>query len=308
MPSRPDSSTRGGYASREYAQSFGEWGEVLPLAGSGGHLLMRPVAGSAQRDAGGCYPIFSCVRWSELASDLKHLPADLVSLTLVTDPFCPLAEGELRQMFRIVRLLGEHYLVDLTNPAARSPSRHHRRKLRDTAPEIEIAIVEHPPALLDDWIGLYETLSQKRGIRGLRRFSRAIFAAQLAAPGTVVFTARLDGRLLGADWYFQDEDRVFAHLSAYAEEGYERSVSYPMMAAAIEHFSTGASVLNLGGAPSVSASNRDGVAAFKAGWSTRTLPSYLCGIDLVPDEYRRLGDGQPPSEIEFFPHYRRGEY
>jgi hypothetical protein len=297
----------GGYASREYALSFAGEGEVLTLPGSGGNLLLRSVPGSIQRDAAGCYPLFVC-RWSALPADFRRLPGDLISLTVVTDPFCPLSEAELRQIFTIVRPLGEHYVIDLADSPVGSPSRHHRRKLRMAAPDIVIEVAANPVALLDDWLGLYGTLSRKHRICGRRRFSPAIFAAQLEVPGAVVFTARRGGRILGADWYFEDGERVFAHLSAYSDEGYGCSVSYPMLAAAIEHFKARASVLDLGGTPSVSAADRGGLAAFKAGWASRTMPSYLCGIDLMPGEYRRLSGGRPPSDGEFFPHYRRGEY
>jgi Acetyltransferase (GNAT) domain len=297
-----------GYRSREYARSLGGWGEVLALDGCGGHVLLRQVRNSVWRDGTGCYPIFSCRRWSALEDDVKQLPPDLISLTLVTDPFCPLAEPELRQIFRVVRPMGEHYIVDLPSLSAGWPSRHHRRKLREVPPDVEIAIVDDPPALLDDWSALYDTLSQRHGIRGIRRFSPAIFGAQLDVPGAVIFAAWLSDRLLGMDWYFQDGERVFAHLSAYSEEGYRCSVSYPMMAAAIDHFKTRASALDLGGTPSVSASDSGGLIAFKAGWATRALPSYLCGVDLLPDEYERLSGGRFSSEGNFFPYYRRDEY
>jgi hypothetical protein len=296
-----------GYACREYALSFGEWGEVLSLPESGGHLLLRPIPASLHRDATGCYPIFSC-QWSKLSNDLSHLPADLISVSLVADPFSALTVGELRQMFRIVHPLHNHYVVDLTNPCCLSPSRHHQRKLRQAARGINIAIVNDPPTLLDEWLELYHRLSQKHGIRGLRRFTSTIFAKQLHVPGTVVFSACLGNHLIGADWYFIDEERVFAHLSAYSQEGYDHSVSYPMMAAAIEHFRTRLSVLDLGGTPVVSASQPSGLRRFKAGWATHSLPSYLCGIDLRADDYLHLTGGRPPSEGEFFPYYRKDEY
>jgi Acetyltransferase (GNAT) domain len=304
---QPGAATGRGYASREYALSFAEEGMVLTLPGSGGNLLLRTVPGSINRDATGCYPLFSC-NWRALADDLEQLPDGLVSLACVAEPFCPLSEDDLRQMFRIVRPLGQHYIVDLTTSAALSPRRHHRRKLRRAASDVVVDIVERPVALLDAWLQLYGTLAQRHSIRGRRRFSPAIFAAQFAVPGAVVFCARRSGRLLGADWYFEDGERVFAHLSAYSDEGYACSVSYPMLAAAIEHFSATASVLDLGGTPSVSASDPAGLAAFKAGWATRTLPPYLCGIDLMPGEYCRLSNGRPASDADFFPYYRRGEY
>jgi hypothetical protein len=301
-----------GYASREYALSFGE-AEMFTLPASGGHLLLRRVAGSSARDASGCYPLFAC-RWRELAHDLESLPAGLVSLALVTDPFCPLSESELRRIFEVVRPLGEHYIIELDRPCSaipgRStvPSRHHRRKLRRAPSDIAIEIAGHPAALIGEWLTLYDTLLRKHRIRGRRRFSERIFAAQLEVPGAVLFTARRGGRLIGADWYFEDGERVFAHLSAYSQEGYDCSVSYPMLAAAIEHFKTRAGALDLGGTPSLSRSEGSGLAAFKAGWSTRTLPSYLCGIALRPDEYCRLSGGRAPSDRDFFPYYRRDEY
>jgi hypothetical protein len=300
-----DGAASQGYASLAYARSFAEWGEPFALPGSGGHLLRRPIPGGGAYDAAGCYPLFACPRWDRLADDLKQLPAGLVTVSLVTDPFSPLAAAELASLFDVVRPLGEHYLVDLATHA--EPSRHHRRKLREATPGLEIAVAAEPSDALDDWVALYDTLTRKRGIAGLRRFSRAIFAAQLAVPGTVLIAARLDGRLLGIDWYIQDGARVFAHLSAYSDEGYDHSVSYPLMAAAIAHFRTHAAVLDLGGAPSVAAANAGGIAAFKSGWSNRTLPSYFCGSVLMQDEYRRLCGGEPKADA-FFPLYRRGEF
>ena len=52
-----------GYASRAYAESLGEFGELLHLPRCDGYLLKRPIAGTPFYDARGCYPFFFCRNW-----------------------------------------------------------------------------------------------------------------------------------------------------------------------------------------------------------------------------------------------------
>jgi len=197
-------------------------------------------------------------------------------------------------------------LIDLGAGAAPHPTKHHRRKLRQARPGVEIAPIAEPAAALEDWIALYDVLVEKHGIKGIRRFSRETFAKQLRVPGVLLIGAHKEGRLLGIDWYYQEADHVFAHLSAYSDEGYALSISYPMMAAAIDHFRSRASVIDLGGAPRLGAAT--GVADFKKGWATRTAPAYFCGKALLLRDYLAMNGGIPPEEESFFPFYRRGDY
>ena len=53
-----------GYLSQEYAAAFAEFGTARRLPRSGGWLIERPIAGTDDRDAMGCYPLFSCADWS----------------------------------------------------------------------------------------------------------------------------------------------------------------------------------------------------------------------------------------------------
>ena len=64
----------------------------------------------------GCYPIFTCQDWSQLANDLQDLGCDLVSLALVTDPFGEYDEPYLRRIFDVVFAFKEHYVADLQRP------------------------------------------------------------------------------------------------------------------------------------------------------------------------------------------------
>lgn len=294
-----------GYASSAYAGAFGH--ALLPMPACGGNLALRSIAGSPFHDASGSYPVFSCPRPRNLAEDISELPVGLVALSMVPDPLLDFGPPDLRGSFPLVRPLGEHYVVALDGHR-RGPSSHHRRMLRRAARyRIECRREAAPAAFLDRWVDLYATLVQRAGIRGLRRFSKSIFRAMLSVPGTVVFTGWEDDELLGADWYYQDEDRVYAHLSAYTHRGYECSASYPMLDAAITHFRGRASIIDLGGVPTLAAPS-DGLRQFKSGWATGARPAWFCGK--APDlaAYLRLSGGRPPSAHEFFPHYRRDEY
>ena len=76
----------------------------------------------------GCYPLFSCLDWSGLKADVDELAADLVALSLVTDPFGATTSQSLEDCFgdKVVRYK-EHFVADLRRPRARTfVSRHHR--------------------------------------------------------------------------------------------------------------------------------------------------------------------------------------
>lgn len=298
-----------GYASEEYAQSLAMFGQVIKLPRSSGYLFKRDIPGSGSSDVMGGYPFFSCASWTELSTDLEALPRSLVSLVLIPEIFCPLGEGELGSMFDLVRPLRQHYLVDLEAAKHRRLSRNHERKLRKAARQgLQLDLVAGHEGLLDIWLELYQTLIERKDIAGIRAFSRESFRRQLASPGNFMFLARHHGRVVGADWYMQSGDKVYAHLSAYSEQGYALSVSYPLMQAALEAFSTTASVLDLGGVPKFCAGSSDGQAYFKAGWSTHTATALLCGRVIDQERFLILNEGADPLATNYFPWYRRGEY
>ena len=297
-----------GYRSRRYAEALGMADRLLELPACGGQLLVRPIGATGHADACGTYPVFGCDEPARLAEDVGSLGSELVSVTLVADPLTPWSGAGLDRVFPVLRQLAAHYVIDLGH-ASFQPSSHHRRKLRKAAQQnTEIRIEADPATLAVEWSALYAVLIAQVGISGLRRFSAEIFARMLAVPGTVLFTAWDGENLLGADWYFEDGERIYAHLSAYSQAGYARAVSYPMMDAALRHFAgRGARVLDLGGVPLVEGGGR-GLAQFKQGWSTRTLPCWLCGRVLNPARYAELTAMARPESADYFPRYRHGEF
>ncbi len=76
-----------GYAHREYAESLAEFGTPRSLPECGGNILERRIPNFSYHDAMGSYPMFACQNWSRLRADLENIRDELVSLSLVTDPF-----------------------------------------------------------------------------------------------------------------------------------------------------------------------------------------------------------------------------
>lgn len=301
MSSRLNSDASGpaGYASADYVRALGV--EPIPLGQTGGFLISRPIGDAGLTDLAGAWPLFTCTDWHELAGAVAAIPSGPVTLTLVSDPLAPLLQADLAAIFPVLRPLHDHWLIDLTIPP--QLSHHHIRKLRQT----KVPQIKAGPATADlaqGWAELYAHLVEKKHISDARAFSVAALTAQLLVPGAEVVTAWDGETLLGVDLYYLDRGRAFAHLSAYAPAGYAASVSYPMMAAAMEHFAGRAQVIDLGGAPGGVAG--PGIAAFKTGWTQVTRPSYLCGKILDPVAYARLAQGADPSG--WFPAYRAGEY
>ena len=287
----------GGYASAAYVRALGQ--QPIAFGTTGGHLISRPVGPHA--DLSGPYPLFTCQTWSALAEAVATLPEGPVTLTLVADPFAPLGPSALSAIFPICRKLHDHWVIDLAARPELSP--HHRRKLAKAAP-VRIESGPADPNFGPAWATLYAHLIARKDIRDARAFSGQSLTAQLAVPGAHLVTAWDGTTLLGADLYYLDRGRAFAHLSAYAPEGYARSVSYPMLAAALDALKPLADVLDLGGAPA--GAPGQGIADFKTGWTAQTLPSYLCGKVLDPAVYRTLAPDADPQG--YFPNYRGTDF
>lgn len=289
-----------GYRSAAYAAALPGFGSPLPWPEAGTHLLCRRIAGSARTDLAGVYPLFAAADWSAVVPALHSAwPGDPVTLTLVTDAFCPLPEAALSAAFDRCSKLHDHHVIDLGQPLA--PSRHHRRKLRQ-ARDVRIEAGPADRGLAAAWVALYAQLAARKDITDLRAFTPDSLAQQLAVPGAHLVTAWAADRLIGADLYYCDGPVAHAHLSAYAPEGYAQSVSYPMIVAAAEYFAGAVRWIDLGGAP---ADGGGGIAAFKRGWGGATRPSYLCGKVFDPAAYRALSG---ETDTAYFPAYRAGEF
>lgn len=299
-----------GYAHADYAASLSEFGTPRFLPNSGSWILERRIPGSAYSDAMGCYPLFVCQNWSNLREDLDTIGKDLVSLSLVTDPFGDYDAGYLRICFPDVAVIfKQHFVTDLSRRQESFVNSHHRRNARRALREMSVEKCANPEEFLSDWITLYSTLITRHDITGMLAFSPESFARQLRVPGMVAFRAIQDSQTIGMLLWYQQDDRAYYHLGAYSPTGYELRASFALFSYSIEYFAEqGIEWLSLGaGAGSDSAAD-SGLSRFKQGWSTNTRPVYFCGRILDRDRYQEIIKAQNVAATSYFPAYRRGEF
>jgi len=297
-----------GYAHPAYAAAVADGRPTLRLPGSGGWLVERAVPGVDARDAVGPYPLFACGYWDRLDADLRALPADLVSVTLVADPFGDHTPALLARVFpdRCVAYK-EHMVADLARPTDAIVSAHHRRNVRRAARAVEVEVVATPMALRETWVSLYATLVRRHAIAGPAAFSPSSLAAQLAVPGIVALRATRGGETVGMTLWYERPDVAYYHLGAYSPAGYDLRAAYALFAAALDHFRGRARWLALGAGAGVDASDDDGLTRFKRGWATGTRTAWLCGRILDRQRYGTLA-GARASDADvaaaYFPVYR----
>lgn len=295
-----------GYLHQAYASSFDEIATPRELPACGAWVLERPINGSNLRDGMGCYPLFCCRDWTRLPDDVAALATELVSFTLVTDPFGEFNVRDLQRVFDIVHPYKSHYVRDLADTAV-APPRRHRRNTAAAVRAVTLERVGEPASLTDEWVELYGQLVDRHGLTGLHAFSRHCLERQLTVPGLRMFSATAEGRVVGLHLWYVQGDVAHGHLGATSQLGYELMASYALYAFAIEQLRHEVRWLALGSSPGHTESDQmDGLRRFKQGWATGTRQVYLCGKVLQPDAYNRLTTAAH-AEPGYFPGYRRGE-
>ena len=299
-----------GYTHPRYAESLSEFGSPRELPRCGGWILERPIPGFPYRDAMGCYPLFSCQDWSKLHLDLDEIADDdLVSLTIVADPFGEYDEAYLHKCFHDVVLpFKDHYVVDLRRPMNDFVSEHHRYYAQRALKKVIVETCSDPARFLDEWVKLYARLIKRHKLTGIKAFSRTAFAKQLSIPGLLIFRTISQGSAIGAHLWYVQGAVAYSHLAAFSPLGYELMVSYATYWSAIEYFVGQVRWLQLGAGAGVKPSCTDGLARFKRGWSTGTRTAYLCGRIFNPKRYSEIVTARGISETDYFPAYRKGEF
>lgn len=296
-----------GYLHENYARSLSEFGSPLALSRSGGWLLERPIPLSGHHDAMGCYPLFACRNWSELRTDLEALTDQLVSVTVVSDPFGEYDQARLRNGFEdLVLPFKEHFVTDLSQSPGVFVSKHHRYYARKASAMVNVEPLDNPSGFIDPWMELYACLAERHRLTGLKAFSRVAFERQLRVPGLVVLRATHDDAIVGAHLWYVQGDVAYSHLAAFSTLGYQLSAAYAMYQAALDYFAGRVRWLDLGAGAGLEGTSADGLTQFKRGWSTGTRTAYLCGRVLQPEKFRELS-GRAAESTRYFPAYRAGE-
>lgn len=297
-----------GYLHHSYAQSLAAFGTPVELDACGAWILRRRVPDSSYYDAMGCYPRFMCRDWSQLDHDLEHLEGQLVSLSIVTDPFGHYDLPALRQSFDVVTAFKTHFVVDLRLPMDTIASKHKRRFARNALRTVEVEICSDPNLVLGEWVDLYADIVKRHRVTGVRAFSKSAFEVQLSIPGTVLFRAVHEGETVGFHWYFHQGDVVYGHLAALAPESYDCHAPYALQWTAIEHFRGKSRWLDLGAGAGVENDGTEGLKLFKRGWSTATRTAYFCGRILDQRRYNEMVHKTTIDGTSYFPAYRAGEF
>lgn len=298
-----------GYLHRAYAESLSEFGTPLALERSGGWLLKRAIPHTNSYDAMGCYPLFACEDWSQLRTDLQEIKDELISVSLVTDPFGEIDTDYLRDCFPdIVKPFKQHFVTDLERPLESFVHPHHLRNVRKALQLVQVERCLAPLEFLDDWLDLYQTLIDRYQITGIAAFSRASFAAQLSVPGISAFRATENGATVGMLLWYEQGNRAYYHLGAYSNRGYEVGASFALFDYALRYFcSRQLKWLNLGAGAGTSDSD-SGLTRFKQGWSNGVRTAYFCGRIFARDKYEQLVAQTSTHSTDYFPAYRLGEF
>lgn len=303
-------STTSGYLHPTYAESLAEYGTPRELPRCRGWVLQRQIPGLSYQDAMGCYPLFCCQDWSQLHADLEALAGELVSLSLVADPFGVYDVAFLRDCFRdVIVPFKQHFVVDLSLPSDTFIRSHHSRNARKARRELQVERYIDPANLIEDWMTLYRTLIERHHITGIVAFSKESFTKQLKVPGVVAFRAVHAGATVGMLLWYVQGAVAYYHLGAYSPLGYQLRASFALFSYALECFvQQGLEWLNLGGGAGTGTGGTSGLSRFKEGWSTSTRTAYFCGRIFDQRRYSEIVRTKNIPPTSYFPAYRVGEF
>lgn len=297
-----------GYCHRDYAHSLAEFGRPRELPRCGGWILERQIPGTDLKDAMGCYPLFTCRNWSSLDVDLSEIGPEIVSLTLVVDPFGTYTIADLHRSFHLVKPFKKHFVAHMDRAPEDFVSKHHRKYSLRAMSDVSVELCAEPSGLLSEWEQFYRYLCERHSITGIRAFSARAFERQFKVPGTTVFRATSQGLTVGLDWWYVDSDVAHGHLAACNPLGYGLRASYALKWSLLHYFHGRVGWVDLGGVPGLQHTESDGLAIFKRGWATETKWSYFCGRVFDRAKYNDLASEKGVSTEEYFPAYRMNEF
>lgn len=287
------------YATAAFARGLPHVGEPVAVPEWDAHVLARPIAETAQRDAAGTYPVTVIAPDADVAGGLARLrDAGLVSLVMVIEDHLRPSLEALGAALDFVTPFKSHHVYDRSLGAIAYAGQH-RTKLKRALKKVEvreIRLTDH----LADWQALYGHLTGRHGLAGLHAFPAVHHETLAALPGVRTFGAFLQGRLVSAHVFVTHRGHALSHLTASSPEGYAVGAAYAVNDLAISAMAD-CELVNFGGGAGMGDDPDDGLVQFKRGFANATRPSYLAGAVLDPPAYGALSEG---VETGFFPAYR----
>ena len=288
------------YATFDYVQSLSLEGQAFAVPEWGSAIVSRPIELDLS-DVTGSYPMTVLAPDADLAGGLARLrEAGFVSAVIVLDDYHRPPIAELEGAFDLVRPFKTHYVVDRSVGDA-MPSRHHRYEIKKALAAVKVEAFDLRDHL-EQWLRLYENLTKRHGLSGTHDFPPSHHELLSVIPGVTAVGAFLDGELLAAHIWVEDNARVHSHLAASSERGYALSAAYAVNDASIRFFSD-ARIINFGGGAGYEDDSSNGLARFKMGFTNATSRSYVCGKILDAGKYAQLSANRDEATT-FFPAYR----
>ncbi len=273
----------------ERAVAIGAWG--------GAGLLLRPVPGTARRDAAGPYPLLGFdPRWDLRAGLAELRAAGAISAVIVADPERP-PHGT--APFALARPYKRHHLVRAE--AGYAPSAHHRAELRRAARRCEVAELPFA-AVLADWTRLYGGLVARKGLGGGLHDLGPAYAAALAPLAPRIFAASAGGAVIAMALFLRAGDLAWYHLAAGDAQARAAGAGYLVLDAAIRALlADGVACIQLGGGLAEAGQPPCGLDRFKAGFANAARVNLLLGAVLDAPACAELGGALGGA---YFPAYR----
>jgi hypothetical protein len=291
-----------------YAQVFKDFATPRALSRCGGWILERQTPSLHYRDAMGCYPLFACSDWSQLSADIDSLDRELVSITLVTDPFGSFQQEDLLNAFDGVKQFKAHLITDLKEFPKVLPGGTTRRNVSKALANLDLALCPKPNLYIDEWNALYAGLCKQHGIVGIRAFSKKSFESLFKVPGLTMLRASHQNITVGLHLWMTSGNVAYGHLGATSQLGNKFKAAYALYWFAINTFREQFDWLDLGSATGLQDNQVNGLLNFKRRWATGTRPVYLCSRILNQDKYVELSQKTQQQHSNYFPAYRSGEF
>jgi hypothetical protein len=298
------------YLNSDYALSFDEQYTPTRFEVSKGLILRREIQGSNLYDAMGCYPLFFCEDWPSLQIDIENNDLDLISLTVVTDPFGEYDDALLGNCFNsLVVPFKKHFVADLSKDPEEFINKHNLRYAKKAIEAVSVEVTNNPIDLSDIWVEMYRNLVIRHSINGIAAFSEETLRRHLNISGAIIIAARHGSQVVGITVWYVQNNIAYYHLGAYSDVGYKLRASYAIFPKAIEHFQKkGIAWLNIGAGAGIQNNGNDGLSRFKKGWSTGTKTAFLCGHIFDYESYNKLARVRGTLHSSYFPAYREGEF
>ncbi|HSM24737.1 MAG TPA: hypothetical protein VK856_07745, partial [Anaerolineaceae bacterium] len=264
--------------------------------------------GTPYFDAMGPYPLFFCEHWENLTDDLNNLSEQLISVSMVVGPFSDIPLDDYNQYFEVLYPYKDHYILDTSLPLIESISKHGRIDARRALKDVTVEHRVSPDIDLDEWVDLYHHLIIRHNISGIRAFSRESFAKQLAIPNTHYFRAVHNGEVVAGNLFYIQDNVAYGHLLAITPLGYKFGASHANKWVAIQHLSKTIRWISYGGGTVKNGAKKNGLDAFKLGWSNTIRKSYFIGKVMQKEIYDHLTDVYNQSHQKWFPSYRTNDF